>query len=80
MGVVKLVYNPPDGKYKGTIEITDFKSFKPYEVDIEYFKDKRREFSLTESMIFLFAQWSIILMDLKAFHKNYYLSLDFLFL
>lgn len=47
-GVVELVYNPPDGKYKGTIEIVDFKSFKPYEVDIEYFRDKRKEFTLME--------------------------------
>lgn len=47
-GVVKLAYIPPDGKYKGTIEIVDFKSFQPYEVNIEYFKDKRRNFSVEE--------------------------------
>lgn len=47
-GVVKLIYSPPDGKQKGTIEIVDYKSFKPYEVDIEYFKEKRRQFNTLE--------------------------------
>jgi len=47
-GVVKLVYNPPEGKQKGSIEIVDYKRFKPYEVDIEYFREKRREFTLEE--------------------------------
>ena len=67
-GVVKLVYNPPDGKYKGTIEITDFKSFKPYEVDIEYFKDKRREFSLTE--------WIDILIRSMEYNPNGFESIS----
>jgi len=47
-GVVKLVYIQPEGKQKGTIEIVDYKPFKPYEVDIEYFREKRREFILEE--------------------------------
>jgi len=47
-GVVKLVYIPPEGKQKGAIEIVDYKPFKPYEVDAEYFREKRREFSLEE--------------------------------
>ena len=47
-GVVKLVYIPPEGKQKGAIEIVDYKPFKPYEVDVEYFREKRREFSLEE--------------------------------
>ena len=47
-GVVKLVYIPPEGKQKGTIEIVDYKPFKPYEVDVEYFREKRREFTLEE--------------------------------
>jgi ATP-dependent Lon protease len=49
-GVVKLVYIPPDGKQKGTIEIVEYKPFKPYEVDIEYFREKRKAFS-TEQWI-----------------------------
>ncbi len=47
-GVVKLVYIPPEGKQKGTIEIVDYKPFKPYEVDIEYFREKRKKFTLEE--------------------------------
>lgn len=47
-GVVKLIYIPPEGKQKGAIEIVDFKPFKPYEVDVEYYREKRREFSFEE--------------------------------
>jgi len=47
-GVISLTYIPPEGKEKGCIELTDFKPFKPYEVDIEYFKNARKEFSLEE--------------------------------
>jgi len=52
-GVVKLVYIPPEGKQKGTIEIVDYKPFKPYEVDVEYFRGKRKEFTLEEWIDFL---------------------------
>lgn len=47
-GVVKLVYVPPEGKQKGSIEIVDYKPFKPYDVDIEYFMERREEFTLEE--------------------------------
>ena len=47
-GVVKLAYIPPEGKQKGIIEVIDYKPFKPYEVDIEYFRENRKEFSLEE--------------------------------
>lgn len=47
-GVVKLVYILPEGKQKGTIEIVDYKPFKPYEVDVEYFREKRKGFTLEE--------------------------------
>jgi len=47
-GVIKLVYIPPEGKQKGVIEIVDYKPFKPYEVDVEYFREKRKEFTLEE--------------------------------
>jgi len=47
-GVVKLIYTPPEGKQKGIIEIVDYKPFKPYEVDVEYFREKRKEFTLEE--------------------------------
>jgi len=47
-GVVKLVYMPPEGNQQGIIEIIDYKSFKPYEVDLDYFREKRRDFSFNE--------------------------------
>jgi len=47
-GVVRLVYIPPEGKQRGTIEIVDYKPFKPYDVDVEYFREKRKEFTLKE--------------------------------
>ncbi len=47
-GVISLIYIPPEGKEKGCIELTDFKPFKPYEVDIEYFRQARKEFSIEE--------------------------------
>lgn len=47
-GVISLVYNPPEGKEKGSIDLTDFKPFKPYSVDIEYFRYARKEFSFEE--------------------------------
>jgi len=47
-GVVKLVYIPPEGKQKGVIEITDFKPFKPYDIDIDYFRERRRHFTTEE--------------------------------
>ncbi len=47
-GIISLIYTPPEGKDKGAVEITDYKPFKPYDVDIEYFREARKEFSLTE--------------------------------
>lgn len=47
-GVVKLVYIPPEGRQRGAIEIVDYKPFKPYDVDVEYFREKRKAFTLEE--------------------------------
>lgn len=47
-GVVELGYRFPDGKIKGKIKLTDFQNFCPYEIDLEYFKDIRKEFSVSE--------------------------------
>jgi ATP-dependent Lon protease len=46
-GVVKLIYIPPETE-RGIIEIVDYKPFKPYEVDVDYFRENRKEFSLEE--------------------------------
>lgn len=47
-GVVDLLYTPPEGNQPGFAEICDFKPFKPYNVDIEYYRNARREFSTEE--------------------------------
>lgn len=47
-GVVSIIYIPPEGKENGYVELIDFKPFKPYDIDIEYFRNIRREFSLEE--------------------------------
>ncbi len=47
-GVAKLSYRPPQGGDKGVIELTDYKPFKPYEVDIEYYRSVRGEYALDD--------------------------------
>jgi ATP-dependent Lon protease len=47
-GVVSLVYTPPEGKESGYVELADYKPFKPYDIDVEYFRNARKEFTLQE--------------------------------
>lgn len=47
-GVVELGYRYPEGKIKGKIKLTDFKNFCPYEIDLDYYKDARKEFTTEE--------------------------------
>ena len=47
-GVVELGYRFPEGKTKGKIKLTDFQNFCPYEIDLDYFKDIRKEFTVSE--------------------------------
>lgn len=47
-GVVQLAYSPPQGKEKGIIDLIDYRPFKPYDVDIEYFRHVRSEFTVEE--------------------------------
>ena len=51
-GVVTLGYQPPDEcakpKIPGKIKLTGFTSFTPYRVDLEFYKDVRSEFSISE--------------------------------
>ena len=51
-GVVELGYRPPDDtakpKVQGKIKLTDFTSFCPYDTDLDFYKDVRSEFSITE--------------------------------
>ena len=47
-GVVELGYRFPEGRMKGKIKLLSFKNFCPYEIDLEYYKDVRAEFSIKE--------------------------------
>jgi ATP-dependent Lon protease len=48
-GVIKLIYNPPSKSEKdGHIELADYKPFRPYRVDLDYFFQCRRQFSTEE--------------------------------
>ncbi len=47
-GVISLAYIPPEGKEKGIIELVNFKPFKPYKIDLEYYKQTRNEFTTEE--------------------------------
>lgn len=51
-GVVELGYRMPDDtakpKIPGKIKLTDFTSFTPYTIDLDFYKDVRSEFSISE--------------------------------
>lgn len=49
-GILKLNYRFPDKlqKIEGRIKLVGFENFCPYTIDLEYYKDARREFSFTE--------------------------------
>jgi ATP-dependent Lon protease len=47
-GVIKVRYVPPLDRKKGYIEMVDFKPFQPYIIEIEYFIEKRKHFSIEE--------------------------------
>jgi ATP-dependent Lon protease len=47
-GVIKLIYIPPVGKEKGYIELADYKPFRPYKIDLQYFRVCRKQFTTEE--------------------------------
>ncbi len=47
-GIVTLAYFPPQGKEKGVIQLIRYTPFKPYEVDLEYYRTARKEYSTEE--------------------------------
>lgn len=52
-GIVTLSYLVPESNEKGVIELTKFKSFKPYTVDFDYFASRRKQFDFVEWIDFL---------------------------
>jgi len=49
-GVIELGYRFPDEELKlpGKIKLTNFKNFCPYTIDLDYYKDARNDFAITE--------------------------------
>lgn len=47
-GVIELGYRYPEGKLKGKIKLTGFQNFCPYDIDLDYYKDIRKEFTIGE--------------------------------
>lgn len=47
-GVIKLIYVPPMGREKGQIELAEYKPFRPYKVDLKYFRECRKKFTIDE--------------------------------
>jgi ATP-dependent Lon protease len=67
-GMVELGYRmaEPELKLAGKIKLTGFKSFCPYTIDIEYFKDARREFETSE--------WLDVLLGAVDYNADGYLG------
>lgn len=47
-GNVTLIYVEPEGRRKGYVLMTSFKSFEPYRIDISYYLDARESFTTEE--------------------------------
>ncbi len=62
-GILDLKYQPPENGSKGYVVLTDFNPFKPYTVDLEYFKQSRREFNTLE--------WIDLLIRTMEFNPDY---------
>lgn len=47
-GILLLSYIAPDESSKGYVELTDFRPFEPYKVDLEYYRQARKNFNTLE--------------------------------
>jgi ATP-dependent Lon protease len=77
-GMVEIGYRPPDdydvefpknnakGASRGKIKLTAFKTFCPYTMDIDYYKEARREFST--------AEWLDVLLGAVDYNASGYLD------
>ncbi len=67
-GVFTLVYQPPGSGSMGHIAIVDYKPFKPYEIDLDYFREGRKEFTLEE--------WIDVLIRSMEYNPNVFQSIE----
>ena len=66
-GMVELGYRPPDEDEKrGKIKMTAFKTFCPYTIDVDYYKDARRDFDTSE--------WIDVLLGAVDYNASGYLG------
>lgn len=63
---LKFNHNKAKGANRGKIKLTTFKSFCPYTIDIDYYKDVRREFSTSE--------WLDVLLGAVDYNASGYLG------
>ena len=47
-GMIELLYKEPEGKHLGQIRLSEFQNFCPYEINPEYYKDARSQFTTSE--------------------------------
>lgn len=47
-GVIELGYRFPEGKQKGKIKLISFSNFCPYDIDLDFYKEIRKEFTVGE--------------------------------
>lgn len=47
-GIIELGYRYPEGKTPGKIKLVSFANFCPYEIDLDFYKDVRKNFSVQE--------------------------------
>jgi ATP-dependent Lon protease len=73
-GMIEIGYRPPDitgiksskSENKGKIKLTAFKTFCPYTINIEYYKDARKEFTT--------AEWIDVLLGAVDYNAQGYLG------
>lgn len=66
-GMVEIGYRPPDEDEKrGKIRLAAFKTFCPYTIDVEYYKDTRKEFTTSE--------WIDVLLGAVDYNPDGYLG------
>lgn len=54
-GMVTLAYNHDESSFSGFIEMVDFRPFKPYIPNVEYYREARKNFSIDEWINFMIA-------------------------